>query len=81
MEIDIRLNPNLTTELSYTDLNDIAHKLAKAVMNVIPKKWSAQDFDDIRYYDVDEENDFFQPMEILCGKSYGQFMLKDTIWF
>ena len=33
--------------------------MTKALLNIIPKKWSAQDIDDIKYYDIDEDNDFF----------------------
>ena len=29
--------------------------MVKALMNVIPKKWSAQDVDDIKYYEADYE--------------------------
>ena len=33
--------------------------IIKAVLNVIPKKWSAQDVHDIQFYENDLDNDFF----------------------
>ena len=41
IEIDCRLNPNLTKELGYTESNKVIHIMTKALLNVIPKKWSA----------------------------------------